>query len=102
MTVSVDGQAILQAETQALSFAMPFNSRWLPIRPALWQHWEQTTYVTRPYGSGLIRLARIQDMHIDPNYFPDVSGIRPLLVAHADAFDLTFPEPEVLRAGSDR
>jgi len=50
---------------------------------------------TQPEGKGWGKLARIQDLEVDPQLFPDIQDIKPLLALKVSPFTLTFPKPSI-------
>jgi hypothetical protein len=65
----------------------------LPIR--LRQELDDQVLFTQPEGKGWGKLARIQDLEVDPQLFPDIRGIKPLLALKVSPFTLTFPKPNI-------
>ena len=70
---------------------LPADTRWLPLAAELAQADGNRMLVTRPGGRGAIRFARVERLLVDPAFFPDVSLLRPLAVAHVAQFELRFP-----------
>jgi hypothetical protein len=50
-------------------------------------------YYTKPYGSGWGKLAKVQKLELDPDFFPDIRGIKPLMAVKVKPFAIHFPEP---------
>lgn len=96
-SMHVDDQPALDAHIRARGPRLPFNTRWLPFRPTLIQQRDDGQLLTTaPYGSGHVRLARLQHLRIHADTFPDISQFRPLAVIHATDFNLCFPVPDSL------
>ena len=72
-----------------LSF--PVSTSLLPIR--LCQTLDKVKYYTKPFGSGWGKLAKIKNLAINPDFFPDFSGIKPLMAVKVNPFSIHFPEP---------
>ena len=72
-----------------LSF--PVSTSLLPIR--LCQTLDKVKYYTKPFGSGWGKLAKIKSLAINPDFFPDFSGIKPLMAVKVNPFEIHFPEP---------
>ena len=72
-----------------LSF--PVSTSLLPIR--LCQTLDKVKYYTKPFGSGWGKLAKIKNLAINPDFFPDFSGIKPLMAVKVNPFEIHFPEP---------
>jgi len=75
-------------ESGKISF--PVNTKLMPF--PLVQSYESKYYYTNFQGSGMGKLAKLKDVFINPQLFPDVSGFKPLMVIKVDPFQLTFPE----------
>jgi hypothetical protein len=65
----------------------------LPIQ--LRQELDDQVFFTQPEGKGWGKLARIQEVDLDPQLFPDIRGIKPLLALRVSPFTLTFPKPSI-------
>mgnify|MGYP006140108817 FL=1 len=72
-----------------LSF--PVSTSLLPIR--LCQTLDKVKYYTKPFGSGWGKLAKIKNLAINPDFFPDFRGIKPLMAVKVNPFEIHFPEP---------
>jgi hypothetical protein len=70
----------------------PVTTTLFPIR--LCQTWEKVKYFTKPTGTGWGKLAKIEELDIDPDHFPDFSAMRPLLTVRVSSLFLEFPEPK--------
>ncbi len=53
------------------------------------------SYHTHFSGSGWGRLARVEQMAVDPAVFPDIAGRKPFLVIKAESFRLHFPKAQL-------
>lgn len=67
-----------------------------PFFAPLIQHLDGQTFVTRISAHGVLKLAQVQDLQVDPAYFPGVAGIQPMGVLRASRFTLTFPKPRIV------
>ena len=78
------------------NFAVPVTTNILPARFRTLAQLEESgeTVLTAPSGSGAVRLAKLEEVTVNPALFPDLSEFRPLLVTRADPFRLGFPMPK--------
>ena len=93
-----DTIAIKQGEKEIFSteithggISFPVSTSLLPIR--ICQTLDKVKYYTKPYGSGWGKLAKIKTLAINPDFFPDFSGIKPLMAVKVNPFSIHFPEP---------
>lgn len=70
----------------------PVTTALMPLH--LYQEWEGARYLTTPKGSGSGQLARVDELWIDPSFFPDVRQAKPLLALRVENFKMAFPEAE--------
>ena len=91
--VSLNGKKVFRASIRTSGISFPMNTALLPIR--LRQELDDQVLFTQPQGKGWGKLARIQDLEVDPQLFPDIRGIKPLLALKVSPFTLTFPKPSV-------
>jgi len=70
-----------------LSF--PVNTKLLPF--PLVQYHEGKYYYTTFQGSGTGKFAKLKDIRINPQLFPDISGFKPILAIKVEPFNITFP-----------
>lgn len=91
--VSLNGKQVFRASIRSGGISFPMSTALLPIR--LRQELEDQVLFTQPEGKGWGKLARIQDLEVDPQLFPDIRGIKPLLALKVSPFTLTFPKPSI-------
>ena len=91
--VSLNGKQVFRASIRSGGISFPMSTALLPIR--LRQELEDKVLFTQPEGKGWGKLARIQDLEVDPQLFPDIRGIKPLLALKVSPFTLTFPKPSI-------
>ncbi|MDA1267481.1 MAG: acetoacetate decarboxylase family protein [Bacteroidetes bacterium] len=92
--VELEGKTILDTEITHGGISFPISTALLPLR--LKQMLDGKTWVTLPKGSGWGKLARVQRMRVDPQLFPDLEGIQPLLALKVNPFTIHFPIPSLL------
>ena len=91
--VTLNGKPVFQASIRSGGISFPMNTGLLPIR--LRQELEDQVLFTQPEGKGWGKLAHMQDLEIDPQLFPDIRGIKPILAMKVSPFTLTFPKPSI-------
>jgi hypothetical protein len=91
--VSLNGKQVFRASIRSGGIPFPMSTALLPIR--LRQELEGQVLFTQPEGKGWGKLARIQEVEVDPQLFPDIRGIKPLLALKVSPFTLTFPKPSI-------
>lgn len=92
-TVSVNGKTAAEFTLKTKKLSFPVSTKLLPF--PLVEEYEGKRYFTNFSGSGKGRFAKIVDMKIDPDLFPDVSACKPIAVIRVAPFDITFPKAEV-------
>ncbi len=89
--ISFNGKQVFRASIRSGGISFPMSTALLPIR--LRQELAGQVLFTQPEGKGWGKLAHIQDLEVDPQLFPDIRGIKPLLALKVSPFSLTFPKP---------
>jgi hypothetical protein len=82
---------VFSTEITSGGISFPVTTTFLPI--SLCQTWDKVKYFTKPNGSGWGKLAKIKKLELDPEYFPDIRNIKPLLAVKVNPFHIKFPEP---------
>lgn len=85
-----DGQSVFSGEFESGGFSFPVSTTLMPIR--LCQTWNKLKYFTRPTGTGWGKLLKIKSLDLNPEFFPDIRGISPLLAIKVNPFRMRFPE----------
>ena len=91
--VSLNGKPVFRARIRSGGISFPMSTALLPIR--LRQELAGQVLFTQPEGKGWGNMASIQDLEVDPQLFPDIRGIKPLLALKVSPFTLTFPKPSI-------
>ena len=84
-------KTVFSCDVKAWGIPFPTSTSFLPID--LEQTWNKIHFLTRPTGSGRAKLAKIKNLEVDPDYFPDISQLKPLFAVKIKPFHITFPEP---------
>lgn len=71
----------------------PVHTALMPF--PLVQEKDGKAYYTKFTGRGLGHLAKVLDIQVDENRFPDVSGKKPLLAIEVNPFEICFPVAEI-------
>lgn len=106
-TVRIDKrrERIIVRKDGAIVFEAVLRKRLIPFRVstryfshALVQKLEgPTVYFTEFNGSGRGRLAVLESLYCNPDYFPQVCSLRPMAVTAVEDFHITFPVAATLR-----
>lgn len=86
-----DGATIFSAEFETGGIPFPVSTTFLPIR--LCQTWNKLKYYTRPTGTGWGKLTKIKSLDLNPEFFPDIRGLSPIMAIKVNPFSIRFPEP---------
>ncbi len=84
-------KTVFSCDVKTWGIPFPTSTSFLPIN--LEQTLNKTHFLTKPTGNGLAKLAKIKNLIVDPDYFPDISKLKPLLALKIKPFRLTFPVP---------
>jgi hypothetical protein len=90
VSISTGGNMIAEFTLSSGKLAFPVNTKLLPF--PLVQNYEGKYYYTTFQGKGMGRLAKLKDVHINPQLFPDINGIKPLIAIKVEPFEIIFPE----------
>lgn len=88
--VSKNGNVIFTAEFESYGFSLPLSTTFFPIR--LNQTWNKLNYFTRPTGFGRGKLVKVKNLDLNPELFPDIRGISPILALKINPFTMKYPQ----------
>lgn len=71
----------------------PVNTKLLPF-PLVQLH-ESKFYYTTFQGNGTGKFAKLKDIYINPQFFPDISNFKPLIAIKVEPFKITFPKATI-------
>lgn len=91
ISIKQGDKEIFSTEITHGGISFPVSTSLLPIR--LCQTLDKVKFYTKPYGSGWGKLAKIKKLDINPDFFPDFGGIKPLMAVKVNPFTIHFPEP---------
>ena len=89
--ITKSGKSIFAAEFETIGLSFPVSTAFFPLR--LCQTWNKLKYYIRLSGSGWGRFAKIKSLDLDPNFFPDIRDLSPILVMKINPLRIQFPEP---------
>ncbi len=89
ITVKSQGAKVMEIALRAKGPKFPINTRVFPL--SIGQEEDGRTLITRPYGRGWGRIASVNTLSVNRAYFPDISGIKPLIAFRVDLFQMVFP-----------
>lgn len=84
-------KVIFSTEITSGGIPFPVTTTILPI--SLCQTWNKVKFYTKPRGFGWGKLAKVKTMSADPDFFPDIQNIKPILAVRVNPFYIKFPGP---------
>ncbi|WP_343848827.1 acetoacetate decarboxylase family protein [Algoriphagus jejuensis] len=90
LCVEKNGAPIFSAEFESKGFSFPISTSFFSIR--LCQTWNKFKYYTRPAGSGWGKFLNIKRLDVNPDFFPDIRHIKPILAIKVSRFQMRYPE----------
>jgi hypothetical protein len=84
------GEPFFSITLRAFGLSFPITTAMMPIH--LMQKLNAKTYFTTPSGKGKGQLASIKDIKVNPDYFPDITQAKPLMVIKVSDFTMEFPD----------
>jgi len=76
----------------------PVNTKLLPF--PLVQYYEEQYYYTTFEGSGTGKFAKLKDVRINPQFFPDISNFKPIIAIKVEPFKITFPVATIVSSNN--
>lgn len=89
-SVAATQEPIFEATFKQHVLPFPIHTALLPF--PLIQQLNGQYYFTKFSGKGFGTLCTMEDLRINPDYFPDITGFKPLAVIKVDPFKITFPK----------
>ena len=90
IVVTVNDTIIFDALIVRILLPFPVTTRLFPIK--LTQKLNNKIYFTKFNGKGIGRFARLKSIYVNPDYFPDISLVRPIAGVQVNPFSLEFPD----------
>lgn len=82
------------------SIPFPVDTRLLPIH--LYQELDGQSYRVSPYGKGTGHFTLVKGINVDPQFFPGLDALEPIVAIYVDPFRMTFPVAEIGPADGDQ
>lgn len=89
-----DCQNLFDIKVKFGRLPLPIHTNIIPL--PLIQKWEGRHFLTKHRGFGWGRLATIQSMDFNPDIFPDLGMLKPLVGLYINPFKMFFPRAEML------
>jgi hypothetical protein len=87
-----DGEKpVFSCEIKSWGISFPTSTALLPID--LQQEMDNRMFLTKPTGRGKAKFAKIKNLFVDPDYFPDITKVKPLFAVKIKPFRINFPTP---------
>jgi len=71
------------------SIPLPIDTRLIPIN--LFQELDNSRFKVSPTGRGTGRFSLIKEIYVDPNFFPGIDELEPIVAFYVDPFQMNFP-----------
>lgn len=97
--IRIGDRVVARFTLKSGGLSFPVSTKLLPF-PLVQRH-EGRDYHTNFFGRGRGRLAKLTDIEIDPELFPDIAQCRPIAVLRVDPFEITFPKAEIISPDPD-
>ncbi|MBB6004695.1 acetoacetate decarboxylase family protein [Arcicella rosea] len=91
--VRLDHKVIFEAKFKKNFLSFPLKSNWFSFKLA--QKSENDLLITPFNFNGKIKLSKVNTVLTNPNYFPDVSRLSPLLTIQISNFKMNFEVPKI-------
>lgn len=95
VNITKNNDCFFKAKIRAKGIPFPVSTVFLPF--PLMQEQDNKIYFTKFSGKGWGRLASIQSLEINADYFPDLSNKKPLLAIKVSPFKICFPKAEIVQ-----
>ncbi len=86
-----DGVSFFQADFIRSRICFPISTTILPL--TIVQAHKDKLMLTKPKSSGMAYLAKLQNIKVSSDFFPDLTKVKPLLVLRVENFKMEFPVP---------
>lgn len=95
-----EGQSFFKADLSYGRLPLPIHTALLPF--PLLQTWEGRHYLTKFSGYGMGHFAKLENLRINADIFPDITPKKPLIGLRVDPFHIRFPVPQMIEASVER
>ncbi|CAH0996152.1 hypothetical protein EMA8858_02282 [Emticicia aquatica] len=93
--VKIEGKTFFKAHLHNRSFSFPITTKFFPLKLA--QKLRNDLLITSSPAKGKASFAKILSIEVDNTFFPDISQIKPLMILAVQDFEMTFPEPIIMK-----
>lgn len=93
--VSLAGKTFFKVHLKSGNFSFPITTKFFPLKLA--QKHGNDLLITNSPASGKASFAKLLDIQVESSFFPDIAQIKPLSILAVRDFEMTFPEPQVLK-----
>jgi hypothetical protein len=91
IAISKDGVSFFEADFIKRRICFPISTTILPL--TIVQAHKNRLMLTKPKSSGMAYLAKLQNIKVNSDFFPDLTKVKPLLVLRVENFKMEFPVP---------
>ena len=93
--VMIEGKTFLKTHLRSGSFSFPITTKFFPLKLA--QKRRNDLLITNSPAKGKASFAKMLEIEVDSAFFPDISQLKLLSILAVRDFEMTFPEPIVLK-----
>lgn len=93
--VMIEGKTFFKVHLRKHSFSFPITTKFFPLKLA--QKLRNDLLITNSPAKGKASFAKILDIEVDSVFFPPISQLKPLSILAVKDFEMTFPEPVILK-----
>ncbi|MFN3850708.1 MAG: hypothetical protein ACK4NY_14840 [Spirosomataceae bacterium] len=93
--VSNNRKTFFKVHLRKRNFYFPISTKFFPLKLA--QKLRKDLLITNSPANGKATLAKVIDIEVDSQFFPDISLAKPLLVLAVKDFKMKFPIPKIIK-----
>jgi hypothetical protein len=93
--VNFEEKTFFKVHLRKRSFSFPITTKFFPLKLA--QKLRNDLLITNSPAKGKASFAKILDIEVNSAFFPPISQLNPLSILAVQDFEMTFPEPLVLK-----
>jgi len=98
--VTPEGQTFFKADLSHGRLPLPVHTAFVPF--PLLQTWEGRHFLTKFSGYGMGHFAKLENLQLNNEIFPDISPKNPLIGLRVDPFHIRFPVPQMIEAPAEK
>ncbi|PSL02017.1 hypothetical protein [Cecembia rubra] len=88
--IGQEDDPILFCKIKTYGIPFPATTKLVPIK--LYQELSGQIFLTNPQGSGWGKLAKVESLRVNKDFFPNISEQKPLFCFKVNSFHMHFPE----------